>query len=194
MDDWTAKIQELARKLKRPVETLIAMGASNDPFYFPPHRIRNAEWFAALYQEHGFGLGVHLRRIHYRLVSQQEPVQMPTGEDYVNTSACFVALCNAASGARYLGLVDINDFIDQRNPSADLRLPGAVEEPDIFASSGTLEIDIPDDFRKPRLFLDAECPTPYHVEIWAEKSTVNDVLARIMQRYGAAGAVCGSFA
>jgi hypothetical protein len=76
-------------------------------------------------------------------------------------------------------LVDIGDFIDQRNPSADLRLPEPVEEPDIFASG--LEIEIPDDFPKPRLLISADCPTPYHVEIWAEKSTINDVLARIMQ-------------
>src|ERR1700730_17785296 len=43
---------------------------------------------ASRYHEHGFGQGVHLRRIHYRLISQVAPIRMPLGGAYVNTVEC----------------------------------------------------------------------------------------------------------
>jgi hypothetical protein len=177
--DWHA-IQDLATAHERPLATLLALKCKNDPFYLGEARWRDAEWFAALYREHGFGRGVHLRRIHYRLVSQERPIQLPLGGDYINTMECWGAHCAAAKDARYARLVDANDFIDQRNPEADVRLPDVVDnEPEIYAFEG-LHIEIPDTLPNP-----LECPTlPYHVEIWTEKSTINDVLEPLAARYG----------
>ena len=129
---------------------------------------------------------MHLRRIHYRLVSQEAPILLPTGEDYVNTRRCWAFLCAAAKGARYAGLVKIDDFIDQRNPEADERLPDVVNgNLEIYAARRDLRIEIPETLPSPALALLGECPTqPYHVEIWAEKSTVNDVLEPLADIYG----------
>ena len=188
-------IRELSATLDRPIKTLV-VNDDTDPFYLPERRMRYAEWFAALYREHGFSRGVHLRRIHYILVSQQEPVRLPDGGDYVNTVACAKLLNYGASAARFAGLVDAEDFEDRRNPAPMLFLPPPVDEPSVDVSGETefsitppgLEVSIwpgsmPDQIQEWGLLVSAECPAP-HVEIWCEKSTVNDVLEPLARDYG----------
>jgi hypothetical protein len=72
-----------------------------------------------------------------------------------------------------------------------VRLPAIVDgEPKIYASSGGMHVEIPDAVPNPYLFLSGECPAPlYHIEIWAEKSTINDVLEPLAARGTAADAV-----
>ena len=147
-----ASIKDLSKALRRPIGTLIALSHDNDPFYLGAARQRDAEWFAALYREHGFRRGVHLRRIHYRFVSQETPIELPTGGAYLNTENCWVALCEAAKSARYAGLVDINDFADQRNPEPIEYLPDVPDRPQIHASSGGLcGLEIPTEITNPGL-------------------------------------------
>jgi hypothetical protein len=63
-----ADLQALARERNQPLDVLST--GTNDPFRCgTPGHVAQAEWFARLWEEHGFGHGVHLRRIHYRLVS-----------------------------------------------------------------------------------------------------------------------------
>jgi hypothetical protein len=171
-------IQAMARELNRPISSLLALSEDNDPHYCDrPSRMRNAEWFADLYHEHGFGAGVHLRRSHYRLISQREPVVMPSGEPYRNTENCCKILSCASKDARYAGLVDVTDFTDQRNPETFLHLAEIVEE-DSNVSAGAAPLftePLPALVPEPRLWADAPCPSqPYHIEIWIEKSTINE--------------------
>jgi hypothetical protein len=173
--------------------------------------MRNAEWFADLYQRFGFSAGVHLRRIHYILVSQEESIRLPDGADYANTNSCWKKLCVASKDARYAGLVDIDEFVDRRNPEADIYLPPAVEEPSIYVDGSHVDTDddiddvvetmlpevslgslpwvrravLPAEIESPpRMEISGQCPTPYHVELWCEKSTVNDVIMPLAARYG----------
>jgi hypothetical protein len=189
-------LRDLSSRLGRPVKTLI-LNEHTDPFYLTERRVRLAEWFADLYREHGFARGVHIRRIHYRLISQTEPVQLPNGGDYVNTIECSKALNEAASAARFSGLVDAEDFEDRRNPAAMLFLPDPVDEPSVLVTGDTefyvrppsigVSVSpayVPDEIPSLGLLVSAECPAPYHVEIWCEKSTVNDVLIPLAREYG----------
>ena len=177
-------ICDLAAACGRSRESLIALNKTVDPFFLIKSRQRDAEWFAALYHEHGFGRGIHVRRIHYRLVSQESPIRMPNGRDYLNTVSCWGILCGAALSARYAGLIDLNDFVDARNPAPDIYLPGPVSEPCRYAGSGALTTEIPETLPRPWLNFYADCPTPVQVEIWIEKSTMNDVLVPLANRYG----------
>jgi rubrerythrin len=195
--DWHA-IRNLSVELDRPIGTLIVLSGDNDPFYVREARMRAAEWFAALYREYGFGRGIHIRRIHYRIVSQREPVKLPDGSDYENTTECSKALGAAASSARYAGLVDAKDFDDRRNPEPTLLLPEQVAEPLIEVVGGGLtdfDIDpnlrveiprfvVPDSFEMPSIDISAPFQWPFHIEIWCEKSTVNDVLEPLAHQYG----------
>ena len=66
------------------------------------HIASMAVWFTGLYEQYGFGAGVHLRRIHYRIVSSATPVLKPDGTAYENTDRSWKFLVNAGRDARYL--------------------------------------------------------------------------------------------
>jgi hypothetical protein len=60
-----------AKELKVNKDHLIVLAPQNDPFYTGTKTdIAMAEWFADLWQKFGYTKGIHLRRIHYQLVSQ----------------------------------------------------------------------------------------------------------------------------
>ena len=77
-------LKTLARQIGRPVKDLLALTPGNDPFYAGvPYRRREGEWFSTLWDRFQFPDGVHLRRIHYVLVSMSESgeeVLRPDGE------------------------------------------------------------------------------------------------------------------
>jgi hypothetical protein len=182
-------IHALARELGYSAESLLALAPDNDPFFAGrPSRRRNGEWFARLWQDLGFRNGVHLRRIHYVLVSQTSLVPLPCGGDYINTLECWKLLNRASVAARYLGLVPISAFVDRRNAEPIINLDHAFDERvdlRLVGSAPWVGGDMPS---LPRLA--AECAAPsipqrYHVEIWCEKTTVNDVLGPLARHYGA---------
>jgi hypothetical protein len=179
-------LKALAKELNRPASTLIALAAVNDPFYIGLARQRNAEWFAAIWNRFGLGSGIHVRRIHYRIISQSSPVQMPDGTPFENTKGCAQVLGDASRDARYLGLVPIEAFVDRRNAEPITNLvTGTAAEIGVAnddLSDAWLPEDMPD---LPALTLTA--PTPeqrYHVELWAEETTMNDVLEPLARQYG----------
>lgn len=53
----------------------------NDPFYVGTKGdTTKAAWFADIWQRFGYTSGVHLRRVHYQLVSQDPPILEPNGK------------------------------------------------------------------------------------------------------------------
>ncbi|HEY6258219.1 MAG TPA: hypothetical protein VIY51_20750 [Xanthobacteraceae bacterium] len=174
-------LKALALELNRPMETLVALSIANDPFYAgQPGRKAKAEWFAALWHRFRFRAGVHIRRIHYVLISQNEPVTTASGMPYENSVNCWVDLCKASKDARCLGLVSIDDFEDQRIGGPTLRLA----EP----KDGEVEIEDDEIFldrlAPPKLsFTPPTIPQRYHVEVWCEKSTIDDILLPLASQY-----------
>jgi hypothetical protein len=180
-DTW---LKNLSIEVKRPMYDLCALTVQNDPFNAEvPYRKRAAEWFAELYRQYGFGVGTHIRRIHYRLVSQTSPIIMPNGKPYENTENCSVTLGTASRDARYLGLVDINDFVDRHNGETIVNLT------DVYGRDASLELDNSswDDISLPSLptlcFSAPKVPQRYHLEIICEKSTVDDILIPLGKKY-----------
>jgi hypothetical protein len=187
------------------VGDLIALATKNDPFYTgSPAELKKARWFAELWRRFDYtGGGVHLRRIHYQIVSQDPPIKKPDGLLYENTEGDWGLLNNAAKWARYLDLVPAGLFVDRRNPEAiihyyrgdcdptprytvdrspddyltweDYQPPTLPELPDLPRGLP----DIPD------FSVDGYngIEQPYMVEIWAEKTTMNDVLLPLCKRY-----------
>src|SRR5215470_7894165 len=97
-------IKALAKGNKQNVDDLIALASDNDPFYIgKPRHVRMAKWFAELWERFGYTTGVHLRRVHYRIVTGSDAVTMP-GEKtrrtrYVNTEHCWDYLAKAGKFA-----------------------------------------------------------------------------------------------
>jgi hypothetical protein len=177
------ELKRLASDLERPVSTLIVLAPQNDPFYAgAPARHDRARWFADLWTRFRLGNGIHLRRIHYRLISQSQPVPDPYGLPYTNTDKCWAMLGNASKDARYLGVVPIGDFADRRNAEPVIYLPTERAAPHFLRCNGIPLVETP---LEPSLYLqEPTIPQRYHVELWAEKTTVNDVLESLATSFG----------
>jgi hypothetical protein len=135
-------IKALAAQLRRPASTLYALSANNDPFYVGPWRRALAEWFkGSVWPLVEAADRLHLRRIHYVIISLKGPLQKPDGKAYENTETSWDALNVASVAARELGLVDASRFIDRRagvpvvyipedeNTDADVLVYGAINAP-----------------------------------------------------------------
>jgi hypothetical protein len=129
----------------RPLSTLIALCAANDPFAVGEGARRgHAEWFAELWHRIGFAASVHNRRIHYALLSQSPPIFLRDGKAFENTDLCWHTLCNSARDARYLNLVPAKSFIDRRTQDASIHLDEAIWQ----AITDRL-VDVPTDYEWP---------------------------------------------
>ena len=227
------QIKQLAQENNLKVTDLIALSPANDPFYVgSPAQTRAANWFSGLWQQFGYGDGVHLRRVHYQAQAQDPPVDLPltlswTVKDgpnkgqkqetdtYINNDTCWRYLCSAAKFARYLGIVDAGSFVDRRNPEAIINArylkpddweyrnptPRAEIEGGWAEKQNEWESDDADRYALPDLpeladlpndlpgtpYLDAQgyvgAPQGYLVEIWTEKSTMDDVLNPLCEQY-----------
>ena len=183
------QIKALAKGSKNRVTDLIALAPQNDPFYVgAPAQREKAEWFANLFYEYDFGnvRNVHIRRVHYRIISQRTPVLLPDGKPYENTDECWKVLEGASKYARYLDLVDSAAFVDRRNPEPIIYATRYSYEPYIgveyLFDSGDVELPPLPSLPNYSVY-DFDANQRYHIEIWCEKSTMNDVLEPICNWY-----------
>ncbi len=191
MDDGVLtyeQIKQLARETGQRVTDLIPLAPQNDPFYTgTPGDWALAEWFAGLWQAFRYTTKVHIRRVHYQIVSQNPPVVMPNGLPYENTEGCWNILNLASKAARYLQLVDPQSFVDRRNPEAVVYAAHRTPEPEVWATSRLWgsQLRLPDFPELPGYRVSGYEPAQaFHLELWCEKSTMNDVLEPLCQHYG----------
>src|SRR5262247_3774863 len=94
-------IKALAKARRVRVADLLVLAEKNDPFYAgSPAQRAKAEWFAELWARFGYTTGVHLRRVHYRLVSGEEVYHKHDGTPYENIETCWDYLGDAGKYAR----------------------------------------------------------------------------------------------
>ena len=208
MDFNYETIKALAKESGLKTTDLIALAPANDPFYVGrPSEVETAQWFADLWHQFGYGRGIHLRRVHYQIVSQDPPMKRPDGQVYENTEGCWDFLNNASKWARYMGLIPANHFVDRRNPEAIINArwpkPGDWDYDDPTPGYDA-EYDPAttwSDYQIPQLPELPDLPTVFpslpdfavngydgiqqthHVEVWVEKTTMNDVLEPLCRRY-----------
>jgi hypothetical protein len=191
-------IKTVAADLGCRVTDILAMSTRRDPFYCgQPAQRRDAEWYAHRHNQLNLGESVHLRRIHYQLVSQDPPPIKPNGKAYQNTDKDWKWFCESAVAARTLGLVDVRHFVDRRNPAPLILRSAANDEHEQIARLSAADFwfyTIDADLSPPRLELPevkvdgygyTDADQPYLIEIWAEKTTQNDILTPICQQYRA---------
>jgi hypothetical protein len=190
--DSAADIKALGAREKRKQISLVALDRDVDPFMRDtPSRLRLAQWFAELWEMLDLQPGIHLRKIHYMLVSQPTPVIMPDGRPYENNVRCAAILSAAGRDARYNELIPEYAIVDARAADPEINLPDYEEssaEIDTFegyvATLG-LENALEVVLRVPEIRLtEPVINQRYHVEIWIEKSTMADILSPLGRRYG----------
>lgn len=176
-------LKDLSKQLRGRVTDLLALAPKNDPFYTgTPSDVAKGAWFARVYGAAGFSRlrAPHLRRVHYWVVSQEPPILMPDGLPYENTEKCWEFIIEASKAARYLELVPLDGIVDNKNPRPTVNAL-------YWDPTPRYEVHVPD-LSSPDIDLyglyDANVQ-PYHIEIWCEKSTMNDVLLPVCQRYNA---------
>ena len=183
------QIKVLAKQTRCSVNELIVLAPQNDPFYTGTTGDKAlGEWFARLWEAFGYDRGVHIRRVHYQVVSQDPPVEMPNGKPYENTVECWDVLNMASKAARYLRLVDPAAFDNRRNPGTLMYARHQVAAPDIRLAGQLYQADfqLPDFPELPTYYVEGyRADQEYHFEVWCEKSTMNDVLIPLCQSYGA---------
>jgi hypothetical protein len=174
------KIKAIAKQAGAKVTDLLALAPQNDPFYTgTPTDLQQANWFAEVWKAAGYTSGVHLRRVHYWAVSQHR-LLMHNGEPYLNTDKCWGYLTQASKMARYMGYVQISDIADNKNPEPH-------SHAEYYANNPYYEIVTPD-LSSPNVDIYGIHNSniqPYHLEIWCEKSTMNDVLLPLCEQYRA---------
>jgi len=185
------RLKELADSEDRTFESVLALATSNDPYNAnTPSRRRAARWFADIWKQFQIKPGMHDRRIHYLLVSQKTQILNIFGEPYENTERQWGLLCVAIRDARYLELIPPGAIVDRRNPEPAIYYASEGDtEPLIRCGEGGViksEISVTGPhFVRPWLTLEKPVISqPYHVELWCEKSTMNDVLMPLGHAYG----------
>lgn len=185
--------------IKRDIKDLLVEVDANDPFYagLPCHRAQ-AEWFVNLWKKFGSEIGIHLRGIHYRLVSQKNPKRF-NSKLYRNIRRHYNELCNASKYARYLGLIPLDAVVDKRNPEPrTYPFNNSRDRLGWYSDIEQINWILPSiDFDLTRYYLfNWELPDlytegysydsslqPYHLEIWVEKSTMDDLLIPLCDQY-----------
>lgn len=165
----------------RLLDEVTVLAKDNDPFRTDvPAKWRDARWFAEQVDELFPGRRVHLRGLHYAVLGRARP----DGPIYVSDDDSAKWLGFAAKAARWLGTVPFERIVDHRN-AAPVIFEHADRTPAPWIGVETTldEIDV-DDFR-PTLYLPEVEIQPYRLVIWSEKSSTEDVLAPIAERYRA---------
>jgi hypothetical protein len=182
------ELKNLAQELGRPAESMCALDVKNDPFYIGTTRQKAAHWFHRLWQELGLTAGSHIRRVHYRLVSI-EGSTLFDGRPYENTDMCFKVLCTSGRDARHLGLIPAEFIVDRRNPNPILYIVDEDAESPEIGTANPKMLKTLFDLSRPQLtrpqlsLIPPVIPQRYAIEIWCEKSTINDILLPLGQRY-----------
>ena len=189
MLDYTS-IKQLAKQIGRSTTDLVALHVANDPFYAGvPGRQREAEWFAEIWRRLGSPNGVHIRRIHYSILTPSgEPFLNLNGEPYQNTDTDWNQLTRASLSARYLDLIPLDTLVDRRNDEPMIFTPEvnalrariivADTEPDV----SYLMSDFPE---LPSYSIEGMwSEQDYLIEVWIEKSTQNDWLVPLCKERG----------
>ena len=179
-------LKELAEELGRPLGTLVALAEAGDPFMAGlPWRKERAKWVAKIWRRYNFPRGTHIRRVHYVLVSQETPVLMVDGcTPYENTELCYKVLSTASRDARYLGLIPARDLDARRNDEPIINRSDEGEVSASIYAMGRVVTMEPPELSIPRLDVSPPTvPQPYHLEIWIEKTTMDDVLVPLGELY-----------
>ncbi|HYU76837.1 MAG TPA: hypothetical protein VEL31_29570 [Ktedonobacteraceae bacterium] len=180
-------IKLLAKETGRKVTDLIALASQNDPFYQGTPGSRSlAEWFAEIYYRQNWQrTRVHIRRAHYTILSLGST--LPNGKPYENTEECWNTLLMASKAARYLKLVDVTSFDDRKNDDPVSYDDSSRNEAELRVDDYlyTSDLEVPRFPSLPFYTLDNfQASQRYHLEVWCEKTSMNDELIPLCQSYG----------
>ena len=182
------RVLEDARQERRCSKTdLTVLSPQADPYRLDtPAGHRDGRWAAEqLERAIGAHRRIHWRGLHYAIVAAGD-IRKPSGEIYRNTEEDWTWLTDTAGKAgRWLGYIDFERITDNRN-SAPLIYRKARVSPEPWVSIG-IDVTIPeaDDLTPYVGVTGFEGRQPYALSIFGEKTSLEEILLRIAQRFEA---------
>jgi len=203
MSDWIEWVRERHQWIRDHGGTrLLAMTSPHDPYWcLMPSREQQGRWFADIWNAHGKP-GMHLRRMHYAILSGKEPTTLLSGKPYQNTEDSFGWLQAGFTNARYLGLVDATHFEEHRSAEAILNATSRTAPTPRMEISSLLSSSFPTlkpiSLSRPEPSITGydynDADQPFIVELWIEKSTMNDILVPLCEELHINLVECTGFA
>src|SRR5689334_11141393 len=119
-DTLRAILEAAAKETGVPLKDLAVLARQNDPFFRDtPAGHRDGQWFAEQTAKLVPRGVVHLRGLHYRLVTST--ALKPNGEPYLNTDQNWEWLQQyPAKAGRWLGYVPFSRIVDERNAEPEI--------------------------------------------------------------------------
>lgn len=166
-----------------PLRPDLVLSKGRDPYSdWTPMQVARAHWVSQMFQN--VGRRIHLRGLHYYIVSLS--AVWPDGSDYQNTESSWEKLCNAAIWARYQGIGDWGDLIDRRHPDPiDFADYESYDSEPLFTASRFSDDGLRDTFLTGAPNYSAVGLGTYHLEVWVEKASMNEILTPTITQYGA---------
>jgi hypothetical protein len=172
---------------------LTVLSPQRDPFRLDTRSGHiNGEWFAEHLAEVSGGRPRHLRGIHYAF-SMLPGLKRPNGRRYRNDHRDWQWLGDtAAKAARWLSKVPFEAIVDERNEPATIFRGSTFSTGPTIAGSLVAWLSIsgaPPVFdlhaSEPHPTCHVVVPQPYHLIVFAEKTSILDILRPIAARFGA---------
>ncbi len=168
-------------------DDLTVLSPQIDPYRFDtPAGHRNGAWLAEqLDRAVGDTRRIHWRGLHYLIVAAAD-IRKPDGEIYRNTDEDWKWLSGAAGkAARWLGYIDFERIIDNRNSEPAIHRKARVA-PETWISVG-LNVTVPDieELDPHPEVIGFEGRQPYGLTIFGEKTSLEEVLLPLAERFEA---------
>lgn len=180
-------IETQAQRYGTSMTALTVMAPQTDPYRMDTAANHTAgAWLNDAWNKSGAPRGLHLRGLHYAFVSTEPKIAKPDGTLYLNTDENWTWLQAISNVARWLGYINFDDIVDERNDAPVIK---TVEdhEADVQVASSVDLIDVPDfDDMLPRVMIsNFECRQAYRLVLIGEKKSLSNVLLPIAGRYKA---------
>ena len=184
-----ARIEAEAREASVPLADLTVLDKKVDPYrQDTPAGHRDGAWLAEQMARLWIVKPIHLRGLHYALVSSTS-LTKPNGERYLNNADDWEWLqVEASKAARWLGYVPFDRIIDERNAAAGHRGARATaRRRPRSGSAPTIEVSVPDlEDIKPTVYLDNfKARQQYRLVLFGEKQRIAEVAAPLCRQYKA---------
>jgi hypothetical protein len=180
-------LEDARRELRCSRTRLTVLSTQVDPYRLDtPAGHRDGAWLAdQLNRAIGKVRRIHWRGLHYAIVAAGD-ILKPSGKIYRNDDADWTWLVNnAGKAARWLGYVDFERIVDNRNSEPIIHRQARVT-PETWVSAG-VDITIPDieDLTPSPGVSGFEGRQPYALTIFGEKTSLEDVLLPIARQFEA---------
>lgn len=180
--------KQIAKEQGCSIEDLIVLAPQNDPYYIgTPTQIRHAEWIAEIVEqflEERERTKVHDRAIHYYILSKnlKSPIGKKEWRVFKGDSNDFAWVMKSIQNARILGYLPWSCIEDKKNP--ELIKNTHYWQHDTIDDIPITPTEIAKMITEKFYPFNPQLQQAYHVEIWTEKTTINDILEPIGKIYG----------